>query len=168
MPNMGHAIAKHNAKILNDEQTINTNQCNCRQGKENCPVNGQCLGNNVIYRAAVTTEDDGNTEFYVGLTSRPFKRRLYEHNGDKKNPARRTKTCLSKHVWRLQDENRTFQTHWDIIDRAPAFNPVNKKCRLCLKEKFYILHTPYNSTINDRNEIWTPCRHRFSGLLSKK
>ena len=122
----------------------------------------------MIYRAAVTTEDDEKTEFYVGLTSRPFKKRLYEHQGDKNNIARRTKTSLSKHIWNLKDNNREFQTNWDVIDKAPPYNPISRKCRLCLKEKFYIMHTPQNSTINQRNEIWTPCRHRFSGLLSNK
>ena len=32
-----------------------------------------------------------------------------------------------------------FSLEWDIIDRAPPFNPTTRKCRLCLKEKYHII-----------------------------
>ena len=111
---------------------------------------------------------DNNSEFYTGLTSRSFKKRLYEHRTDSNNAARRTKTALSGHVWDLKDNNRTYNTTWNIMDRAPPYNPITKKCRLCLKEKFYIMYTPQNATLNKRDEIWTPCRHRFKDLISQR
>ena len=162
MPSMGSAIARHNTKLLNDgKESVTSPTCNCRGGTLECPVNGQCLNQNVIYRAAVTTTHDNNSEFYTGLTSRTFKRRLYEHRTDSNNAARRTKTALSGHVWDLKDSSRTYNTTWNIMDRAPPYNPITRKCRLCLKEKFYIMYTPHNATLNKRDEIWTPCRNRF-------
>ena len=72
---MGSAIARHNTKILNDgKESVTSPTCNCRGGTIECPVNGQCLNQNVIYRAAVTTTHDNNSEFYTGLTSRSFKK----------------------------------------------------------------------------------------------
>ena len=129
-------------------------------------MDGKCLTANVIYRAAVTTEDDGNTEFYTGLTCRQWKKRLYEHTCDKNISSHRTATSLSGHIWSLKDRDRDFSTSWSILDRASPFNPVTRKCRLCLKEKFYIMYRPSNATINKRDEFWIPCRHRFMGLLS--
>ena len=141
---MKNIIARHNAKILKDN------------GKGDSTENE---------RAAITTEDDNNSTFYIGLTNRKFKERLYEHTGDKNNIARRHRTNLSNHIWDLKENNRSFNSTWSIMDRAPPFNPTNRKCRLCLKEKYYIMYTPLNATINKRNEFWTPCRHRFKGLL---
>ena len=161
---MGKSISRHIAKMLkqgiSEENTLS--RCNCRQGQGTCPLNGNCQNKNIFYRAGVTSEDDCNTEYFTGLTSRTFKKRQYEHTGDKNSAARRHSTSLSAHIWSLKDDNT-----WTILDRAPPYNPVTKKCRLCLKEKYYIMHTPYNATINKRSEIWTPCRHRFKGLLEK-
>ena len=134
MPIMRNIIARHNAKILKDN------------GKGDSTENE---------RAAITTEDDNNSTFYIGLTSRKFKERLYEHTGDKNNIARRHRTNLSNHIWDLKEDNRSFNSTWSIMDRAPPFNPTNRKCRLCLKEKYYIMYTPMNATINKRYEFWT-------------
>ena len=112
------------------------------------------------------TTHDGKTEYYTGLT-RIFKKGQYEHTGDKNSAARRHSTSLSTYIWSVKDDDRSHSTTWTILDRAPPYNPVLKKCRLCLKEKYYILHEPHNATLNKRNAIWTPCRNRFTGLLSK-
>ena len=42
--------------------------------KEECPVQGRCLENQVIYRATIT-EQNGNRHTYTGLTSNTFKSR---------------------------------------------------------------------------------------------
>ena len=39
------------------------------------------------------------------------------------------------------------------MDRAPPYNPITNTCRLCLMEKYYIMHTPQNATINKRSEF---------------
>ena len=81
------------------------------------------------------------------LTGRSFKERLYEHNTDMKNrpkPKQNGKqngnntTKLREHVWKLKDQGIDFTVKWRILDRAPTFNPITRKCRVCLKEKFYI------------------------------
>ena len=128
LPNMGQAISRHNSKILKQglrESNLNS-KCNCRQGPGTCPLNGNCQNTNVIYRAGVTTDDDGHSEYYTGLTSRTFKKRLYEHTTDRNSAARRHNTSLSEHVWSLKDDDRTFSTTWTIMDRAPPFNPLTK------------------------------------------
>ena len=64
-PNIGQALSRNNAKLLNKERKEPAKPgCNCRAGVDNCPFNGQCQMDNVIYRAAVTT-DNGKTEYYT-------------------------------------------------------------------------------------------------------
>ena len=58
--NMAQAISGHNKKLLPSSQTPrNTSPpkiCNCRQQAE-CPLNGRCLEESVIYSANVTSSD---------------------------------------------------------------------------------------------------------------
>ena len=88
MPNMKTIIASHNKQILsNVPTTSNQNQdpsCNCRK-KAECPLDGQCLQQNVVYQATVTTET--TTESYVGLASN-FKERYRNHNTSFRNANR--------------------------------------------------------------------------------
>ena len=68
MPNLKAKTTNHNKAILaNPSRTNNDeiNQCNCRS-KSECPLDGHCLTNNVIYQAIVVT--DKSTEAYIGLT----------------------------------------------------------------------------------------------------
>lgn len=48
----------------------NTEECNCRK-KDQCPLEGQYLTNNIVYQATVASN---RTETYIGLASN-FKER---------------------------------------------------------------------------------------------
>ena len=76
-----------------------------------------------------------NTSTYMGLTSNTFKKRFYAHRSTFENENHENPTTLSSHVWNLKNKNKNYDIRWSVIDRAQDFNPVNKKCRLCLKEK---------------------------------
>ena len=68
-------------------------------------------------------------------------------------------------MWDLRDRNVDFELKWDFIDRAPPFNPITRKCRLSLKEKYHIMYNLDASTLNKRNEVFNTCRHRTQKLL---
>ena len=110
-------------------------------GKQNCPVDGKCQTESVIYEATVTEVISRKKETYTGLTTRRFKDRLYEHN-----------TNMNTRKYRLKD-------------RATPYNPESKRCRICLKEKWYILYKADGATINRRSKIFNSCMHK-SNLLS--
>ena len=76
-------------------------------------------------------------------------------------------TTLSTHVWDLKNKNKDFDIKWSVIDRAKDYNPATKKCRLCLKEKFYIIFQPDGATLNLRSELFSSCRHKIWKTLSK-
>ena len=170
MPIMAQAVSRHNVQILSEPPAAQAApakpSCNCRQGPASCPVQGRCLTDSVVYVASVTETDTGKTETYTGLTGNKFKQRWYKHNSDMKNEKDRNNTTLSAHVWELKDQNKNFNIKWDFIDKAPTFNPVNRKYRLCLKEKYHILYNNNSSTLNRRQEIFNTCRHRTQRLLA--
>ena len=140
--------------------------CNCEDGPASCPVQGSCKTKAVVYKAAVTETVSGKKETYCGLTCREFKVRFNEHNNDMRKPGNRIKTKLSSHAWELKDRGIDYEIKWKLLERAPTFNPVTKKCRLCLKEKYFIMYRKENSTLNKRSEVFNTCRHRTQSLLT--
>ena len=70
--------------ILNQEENTRK-KCNCIKS-ESCPLNGQCLENNIIYHAKVTQSNQRNRN-YVGLASTDFKKRLARHKQTLKDKA---------------------------------------------------------------------------------
>ena len=60
MPNMKQLLMAHNRK-MSDTQDKERQMCDSR--KEDWPVNGSCLMENVIYRASVTTRTRLNFMF---------------------------------------------------------------------------------------------------------
>ena len=156
MPNMAKAVAQHNVKTLKDDtqRIVQQPGCNCQGGPGQCPVQGKCLTDSVVYRATVTETGSGNVETYTGVTGNTFKDRYNGHKYDIRHQKGRHNTCLANHIWNLKDEGENYDIEWQLIDRAPAFNPITRKCRVCLKEKRYILYDQTGSSLNRRHEIF--------------
>ena len=164
--------------------------CSCTKKDlrtEGCPLDGKCLTTNLIYGATVKLLDanggpiDMSKETYTGLSEPPWKIRKYGHNYDfKHKPTKKKKgTCLSKYIWTLKDPDDCnqepcpnkidFEVKWKILARSKGYNPITGRCRLCLKEKFFILYKTETASLNKRTEIFTPCPHRkFKFLASAK
>ena len=168
MPNMASSVARHNMKMLQDDQQQIVPQpgCNCQGGIAVCPVQGKCKTDCVVYRATVTETGTGSVETYTGVTGNTFKQRYGGHTSDINLRKNRHKSSLANHIWNLKDDNKPSDIHWDLIDRSSSFNPITRKCRICLKEKREILYNRNGSTLNKRNEVFNTCRHRKQKLLS--
>ena len=164
MPNMAQAIARHNKGLLSNQQQEAPPPCKC---KTPCPVGGQCKLKNVVYQAVVEERVSKKVETYTGLTYRSFKERHKEHMDDLANSAARSSSRLAGHVWGLKDKGLDFDISWRILAKAQPFNPVTRKCNLCLKEKHFIMFGRGTSTLNKRQEIFNTCRHRHRDLLVK-
>ncbi|KAL9966535.1 hypothetical protein ACROYT_G024623 [Oculina patagonica] len=96
MPNMKSIISSHNKAVLSDYHQSQTTQtcnkeCNCRK-KDQCPLDGKCLSQNVVYQATVTTQT--SSESYVGLASN-FKDRYRNHTASFRHESKRNETELS-------------------------------------------------------------------------
>lgn len=67
MPDVSEIINGHNKKLLHKkDNTTEENKCNCRD-KNQCPMKGDCLKNDIIYQATVTSHYSMETD--SGLTS---------------------------------------------------------------------------------------------------
>ena len=77
MPNMGQSIARQNLKLLRPPTAaVPVPKCNCQGGTNNCPVEGKCQTEGVVYRATVEETVSGRKETYTGMTGMSFKDRL--------------------------------------------------------------------------------------------
>ena len=74
-------------------------------------------------------------------------------------------TVLSTHIWECKSRSSTWKVNWKILDRGQPFNPVTKTCKLCVRERFYIIRKPHLASLNYRQEIGTFCPHIRMSLL---
>ena len=160
MPNVSKAISRHNQTQLKKEkeEEVIGPRCNCQNHP--CPLETQnCQTNQVIYRATVTDEDD-KVNTYTGLTRNTFKKRFNGHTH-----THSTKEMPNQLHCQPIYGNLKIKTDWKLIDRATDSNPTTRKCRLCLKEKFYIIFQPEGASLNKRLELFSACRHILRLLL---
>ena len=162
--NLERKITSHNSRILkSDTNSEDEKECSCRT-KSNCPVNEKCLKKGVIYQAEVKS-DDNKVETYIGLAATTFKDRYSNHKSSFKTRNPKNSTTLSKYIWGLQDKGIKYEVKWKLVGSAPPYNPVSDKCKLCVKEKYFIIFQPEMATLNSRNEIAGFCNHKDSQLL---
>ena len=159
MPSINKFINSHNNKILSKTKpTDDTKPCNCR--KDPCPlkpVNKSCNTESVVYKAHVETNDETRT--YIGLTGNEFKKRWYRHKESLNKERYKDDTELSKHIWKLKENNITYNLKWDIMKKVKKIKNGAKSCRLCLTEALEIMKNRENP-LNKRNEVMGACRHR--------
>lgn len=165
LPNLETIISGHNKKLLNtiNNTTNATPSCNCRGGTRNCPLQGKCWTNSVVYKAEVSSEDKKAT--YIGAAAN-FKERYRNHVLSFKHIKYQNNTNLSTYVWSLKAENKPFNIQWSIAGNAPSYNPSFKSCKLCLLEKTLIMKSIDPIQLNKRTELMSKCRHRTKFLLS--
>ena len=138
--NLSRKISGHYAKILkpnHNNTQVPPKECNCRK-KYDCPVQGKCLPEGVIYQDTVNRED-GIVDTYIGLSAPPFKDRWRNHRSSFKTRNPKNSTLLSKHIWKLEDEDIGYDVSWKIVSHAKPYNPVTNACQLCTREKCFII-----------------------------
>ena len=164
MNNMKKQINKHNAKIRSKPKKKNSNECNCRQ-KNQCPLDGKCLTESVIYEAKVSCETSNVVKTYVGSTEGTFKKRWSGHKHSFKNP-NAPSTTLSSYIWKCKNANKKPQIKWSIKAKAHSFSSGGQRCDLCITEKVNILLAKNETSLNQRSEILYKCPHKRKFLLS--
>ena len=155
--NVSNIIKGHNKKILNSGNKEQQRPCNCRI-KNECPMNGDCLATNIIYKAEVTYDNSIST--YYGQCEGEFKSRYNNHTKSFRHNKHRNDTALSKLIWSLKDENKAYDLRWSIAARASPYRNGSKSCDLCLTEKIIIVRAEPKGLLNKRNELISKCRHK--------
>ena len=166
MPNIAAAISSHNKAITGKKEALELGGCNCTQ--EECPLNGHCLSINVFYEASLSADIPNYGEKrYKGVTATTWKERYRNHLKSFNNAKYETETELSKEVWRIKRKSKDYRVRWRLIKQYPPYNPVTKRCTLCLKEKIGILEHDGLDQLNKRSEIIGTCRHKQKHMLSE-
>ena len=160
MRNIGSIISSHNKNILHPKQT--SFGCNCRN-KENCPMNGECLTTNIIYRPDITTTNEH--KFYYGTSQTTFKLRHNNHSRDIKYVKCQNCTELAKYLWQLKNNNISYDIKWSIASKVYGY-ANSLQCKLCLMEKYWIIKSFNNpNLLNKKSEMINKCRHQNRILL---
>ena len=160
MPNIKTKINAHNREILRNTPSKNTKHCNCQQ-KENCPMNGACLKESLVYYATISCNDKNyQPKLYKGSCETSFKKHYSNHKKSFNVPLYKHDTKLSTEYWNLKTKELNPRISWKIKGIYKSYNPTSKLCNLCLTEKLEILDDPDKNLLNKRSEIISQCRHK--------
>ena len=74
MPNIASVINTHNRNVFKESIPLERGECNCqRRYRGSCPLAGECLTNNVLYEARISsTERNYGPKIYKGITEPSF------------------------------------------------------------------------------------------------
>lgn len=186
-------IEKANNNNLENNRNENRG-CNCRVAIE-CPLEGNCLVSDVVYKCEVKT--NRGIKAYIGSTSTQFKTRLNNHissfnknNNSSKNIINNTAntnntnnnhsgretnrkknnndTALGEWIRELKSKNIEYTLKWSVIGRAKSYHPSKSgKCSLCLLESYKILTSDKSSLLNHRTDNIQICLHKNKFLISR-
>ena len=125
MQNIKVEIRKHNKNILENAQQnhADTQLCNC-SNKKQCPLNGQCLTESIVYQANITANIPGYKEkVYLGVSETTFKVRYGNHKQSFTKQHHKNDTELSKEYWKVKQQNGISRIKWKVL----------RKCHLIIK-----------------------------------
>ena len=110
MPNIGAVINAHNRNIVEETAPLQRGSCNCeRRYRDNCPLDNNCLSENVMYEVRITSTGRNRTEkVYKGITETSFKTRLANHEKDFNNHKYFDHSELSKEVWKIKNRGDQY------------------------------------------------------------
>ena len=163
MNNKSNIIKGHNKKVISKPQD-QIPKCNCRK-KTQCPTEGNCQVNNVIYKYDVTRPLP--KKVYLGLAEGEWKSHFYNHKLSFKHKRYSNKTTLSSYRWHLKRvSSKTPNLKWSILRCVPPYSNISKKCLLCLYEKLEIVtYQNQKELLNKRSELLCKCHHANKFLL---
>jgi len=139
--------------------------CNCIK-KDQCPLDGKCLTDNLIYKANITcNEPTYIPKNYLGSAETTFKLRYANHKKTFNYEKYENDTELSKEVWRLKRKGYTPKVTWTIHKKCFPYNFNTKRCHLCLNEALEIASYTGDDLLNKRSELIAKCRHETKFTL---
>ena len=150
MTNIAAIISSHNKQVLKPK--IESYGCNCRD-TDSCPMENQCLTQQIVYRAYVSNNKDNETKFYYGLTEKSFKKRYGNHKRSFIREQHKNDTELSKYIWDLASSHKVPTIKWCIV-RDIHRNAKSDFCKFRLTEKYFILNNlGDNKLLNKKSEL---------------
>ena len=115
MPNMKTNINSHNHKITNSKTITKERTCNYVD-KAKCLLSQNCLINNIIYKAVLTSTNLCYKEkIYFGTAETTFKLRYSNHQRSFKILKYKRDTELPNEVWRIKKSRQKPVISWEIV-----------------------------------------------------
>ena len=102
MVNMENLIRQNNARVLKNQEHTEKRSSNCKV-KDNCPLDGKCLRECIVYQANVITNNKYKEHF--GTAEGEFKVRYNNCAMSFRHNRRVNDTELSKYLRKLKEEN---------------------------------------------------------------
>ena len=137
-------------------------ECNCKS-RDNCPMNGLCNLNNVIYQAIIYPKENitDKKKTYIGLSSTKWKERYSNHKYTFSHEHLKHHTALSKQFWCLENKGFIPEIEWSILKKSNTPNSFDGRCNLCLEGKIQIMtYKLPDKLLNKRCELIARCRHK--------
>ena len=160
-------INSHNHEVTNSKTITKDRTCNCVD-KAKCPLSQNCLINNIIYKAVLTSTNPHYKEkIYFRTAETTFKLRYSNHQRPFKFLKYKKDTELSNEVWRMKKSGQAPVITWKIVRRCSPYNPNSKRCYLYLNEKLEIATYRRNNLLNKKTELISKCRYQNKYTLSK-
>ena len=156
-------MSNHNANLLKVPTPTAIKTCDCNV-KMNCPLNGNCMSECVVYNANVHAPT--KTRTYHGVVGGMFKSRYHVHNTSFRHRKYENDTELAKYVWKLHDKSDPYNISWSVATKAHPYICGSRKCDLCLSEKVLIAQGDPEVMLNKRDELISKCRHRNKYTLA--
>ena len=133
-------------------------------------MGGKWLEKGLVYKGIVDDTGEGSMD-YIGMTARTFKERWKEHKYSMSHRNSKGPTELAYHIWDLNEKGKDWRINWEIIGYGKPFEPGDRFCMLCNREKTEIVLADRDKTLNGMNII-EKCRHMkkkmLGGLKEKK
>ena len=117
---VSYIVKWHKQKILSIQEETEIRKCNCKVMEE-WALQGRCLSQSLVCKAHITNDKDNREAYYIRLTERTFKDRLYKHRNSL--PYRNIMNAMElwKYKWNLWDNNiGNAEIEWSILYRAYA------------------------------------------------
>ena len=173
--NVKQEIQNNNKKVIQQQRMKDSlpeqeeRVCSCPKNKT-CPLNGECLKKNIIYKATVSSEGEKDM-VYFGQTMTTFKARMSNHLTSFRKAYKRRHCSLATHIWDLKLQSKEWTIEWEKVKECKLYSRESKKCDLCDSEKQEILKRMIEDSstlLNTKNEFMSPCTHMYTELLSNQ
>ena len=109
---------------------------------------------------SITCDKENYTKLYKGICETTFKKRYANQKKSFNVPTYKNDTKLSTEYLALKTKQLNPKVLWQIKRRYNSYNPISRRCNLCLNEKLEILDDQDKNLLNKRSEIISHCRHQ--------
>ena len=99
---MKNLIKQHSGRVSKNQEHSDKISCNCTI-KDNCPLDGKCLHECIVYQANVVTNNEWKE--YFRTAEEEFKLCYNNQIVSFRYKKRVNNTELSKYLWKVKEEN---------------------------------------------------------------